>query len=828
MPRPTPAPDGDDGGANMSVDEFHALYMRTRLMMAREFESFGLGRGAAADVAHDILTKLAIVFFAQNLSLDAGREPFAGGIARALDGRIGGRSTRVWEYIAGELLPGFGRGDLARASSGPGGGVFGEPLPPCARFLDIRPAGFFGDPGAGGGGYRRKQGGAAGALAARHAGLSPLIENLLAMSSHRLGGRDCAAAIGRMFEGHAAGHASGRGRGRPGRKREGAFYTPAYVARQLCRDSIIPWLSRSGAAADQASLVSEYAGNEGELGERLRRIRVLDPACGPGVFLVEAACTLLDVRAEIQRSGGGRAGRGPRASWDVARGLHGMDADPRAAEAARLSLLLLLADGRDARAPPPPDMSRNIVARDSVANLERGWNAEFPEVFRGGGFDVIVGNPPYVRQEDLRDKGSMALPRGSGLELPHDFVIPRKSDLASYFHYHSLSGLAPGGRLAFITSNGWLSHDYGLPLQRTLLDNCRLDALLLPSFNVFGDADVRIAVLLLTRGPAGHGHRISVAEVDGPWGLAEWRGGVAARPPQGGVEPGNWIAQFLGAAPAPRVPMAEARSAGLVRAGVKTGCDGFFVLSREAARRRGIDGRFLRPVLSARSEDGCLEGRGADEHVLAVDAPRAELAGGVLRYIEWAESARVEPRRGAAGAARRIPDIPSLRGRSPWYSLGLRGGPPPVLLSIFTHRRIKVYRNDGRFFARNNFAGFAPLDEGHADAYSAHFASSWFGLHMELHGHVAGGGALQFLVSDFARSPVPDLGRMGRGDAGRLGDAWRAYCGDRDRGRLDDAVLRVLGLGAAERSEVARRLEALVARRVGGGGSGGAAAACAG
>ena len=843
MARPTPDPDdGGSGNGGAAAEEFYGLYGRTRLMLAREFESFGMGPGAAADYSHDVLTRLAIVFFARGSGLAEDAEPFEDGIARALGGRPAAGSARAWAYITGELLPRFGRGPLARAAWGPGAASFGAPPPPGARMLDARPVEFFDGVLAGGGrawrqGRRPRRGlrgpaAGIGPPAARHAGLSPAIENLLAMSSHALDDRARAILLGRMFEGPApgAGGAAG-GRRRPGRKLDGAFYTPAHVARRMCRDAIIPWLSASGGAADPCSLVSEYAGNAGELEARLGRIRILDPACGPGAFLIEAACTLLDVHAEIAARagrrappGGGAPGRASRRAphAGVAARLYGMDKNPLAAAMARLALLLLTAGQAPGR--PLPDLARNIVARDSVANLDDGWSAEFPAVFRRGGFDVIVGNPPYVRHEELRDKASMELPRGSGLALPPGFGIPRKSDLASYFHYHSVAGLAPGGRLAFIASDGWLSHAYGLPLQRVLLDNCRIDALLRPDYNVFGGAAIKTAVLHLTRAPAGRGHRIDVAAIGGPGGLAGWRGGIAARPLQAEAEPGNWLAQLFGAAPAPapRAPMTTAAAAGRVESCIKTGRDGFFVLTPEAAREHGIGDAFRRPVLSARADDGCLEGREAREHLLSVDLPRGRLAGTaagrrVLRYVEAAESAPVSPRRGASGGARRIQDLSSLRGRTPWYSLGLPRDPPPVYLSIFTNRRIKVYRNDGRFLARNNFAAFTPRNGAHADALSAHFASSWFGLYMEAHGHVAGGGALQFLISDFRRSPVPDLERMGREAAGSLGSAWRSYCADRDRARLDDSVLAVLGFTEAERSEVAGRLREAVSRRTGGG-----------
>ena len=822
-PSPTlaePCSDGNDRGD--AVEEFHSLCMRTRLILAREFESFGMNMDDAVAYAQDFVIRLAAVFLASGPGSCVDVNAFAEGVTRALNRRLGGRSACVWEYIANEMLPIFGRGSLAQAASGPAGGMFGEPLSSFTRFLDLRPIWFFGDIGVGKG-RLCEPGRDAVYQEGRHRGLSPVIDSLLGMSSHRLVGRARAAVLSRVFEGSALGSATGSDSGRLGRKRVGAFYTPAYMARQLCRDAIIPWLSKSGTAADPLSLVSEYAGDMDSLETRLRRIQVLDPACGPGVFLVEAACTLLDIRGEIGRYRGERAGQEESEPWSVVHSLYGMDVDPRATEIARLALLLLV-DGQENFGETLPDLTRNIVARDSVANLGGGWSAEFPGVFRRGGFDVIVGNPPYVRHEELRDKASMELPRGSGLSLPPGFGIPRKSDLASYFHYHSVAGLAPGGRLAFIASDGWLGHAYGLPLQRVLLDNCRIDALLRPDYNVFGGAAIKTAVLHLTRAPAGRGHRIDVAAIGGPEGLADWRGGIAARPLQAEAEPGNWLAQLFGAAPAPapRAPMTTAGAAGRVESCVKTGRDGFFVLTPEAAREHGIGDAFRRPVLSARADDGCLEGREARDHLLSADLPRGRLAGTaagrrVLRYIEAAELAPVSPRRGASGGARRIQDLSSLRGRTPWYSLGLPRDPPPVYLSIFTNKRIKVYRNDGRFLARNNFAAFTPRNGAHADALSAHFASSWFGLHMEAHGHVAGGGALQFLISDFRRSPVPDLERMGREDAGALGSAWRSYCADRDRARLDDSVLAVLGFTEAERSEVAGRLREAVSRRTGAG-----------
>lgn len=838
---PPRAPCEDEAHAG----EFCGLHARTRLMLAREFESFGAGRAEAAASAQDLLDRLVAAFFAQGSGIAADRGAFEDGALGALGGRLGGGSERVWSYIAGDFLPGIGRAFSRRRICSPGGRPLDAPFRPHVRFWDVRSAGFFGrveatgrrgSPWPGAAEAEAAAAEAAGGAPARRSrgGISPVVLNLLAMSTYRPSGRARAALLGRIFERSMSGLEGAPGMRHSRRKREGVFYTPRYVARRLCLDTIVPWLSASGDARDPPSLAAEHAGDLAGLEARLRRIRVLDPACGSGAFLIEAAGVLLEVRAEIRALRGGpparrAAARGaPDASdleavWGC---LYGMDKSPRSVETARLALLLLASAPGDGQRPPRqrqprlPDLSRSIVVRDSVANLEAGWDAEFPDVLRGGGFDVIVGNPPYVRHEELRDKAALALPDPAAIGLPRGFRIPGKSDLGIYFHYHSLCSLAEGGRLGFIASDGWLSHGYGLSLQRALLAGCRIDAIVRPTFNVFGDADVKTAVLLLARLPARRGHRMRFASIGRPGDLDSWRSRIVASVPQECARPGNWLAQFAGTAPPPGIPMAAAASAGRVESCVKTGRNGFFVITPGEARRRGIAGRFLRPVLSGGIPDGCLAGRDARECLLSVDLTREQLSeagdgGGALRYIEEAESTHVAPRKGSHRAERRMQDLASVGGRSPWYSLGLGRDPPPIFLSIFMNRRNRVYRNDGRFFARNNFAAFVPADPAHADALCAYFASSWFALHMEKNGHVAGGGALQFLIGDFRRSPVPDLGRMDPRDVERLGSAWRDYCAEADRERLDDAVLKVMGFGASERAGLARQLRLLASSRTG-------------
>ena len=813
------------------TDEFYDLYGRTRLMLIREFEAFGVERGAAVAAAQTLLNRLVFIFFAQDSGLVKDPDIFADGVIDVVKGRLGARSKRVWTYLVDELFPGFDEGSESPRIFGFNGGLFDAPLPPNARIMDLRPAGFFGDLEAKGRRrsweFKEKIWAAVGL----HDKLSPIVKNLLAMSSYDFKSQIRVTILGHIFEKSISEIEDLLGTRPSRRKREGVFYTPEYVTRHVCRNTIIPWLSRSGGAADAASLVAEYHDDIGRLEAKLRGISILDPACGSGAFLLEAANTLLDVYREIRAHKGANGGLASGTlEPDVAdaspleivrNNLYGIDINPQSVEIARLSMCLMTASLFE----PLPDLSQNIVVRDSVKNAAGGgWEAAFPRVLGGGGggFDVIVGNPPYVRQEDLRDKDSMAPPRGPGLALAPDFVIPRKSDLSSYFYYHSIARLAEGGRLGFIASDGWLNHEYGLGLQRAMLDNCRIDALLRPTFNVFDDADIKTVVSFLTRARPGRDHRIVFAAVKSTRALDDWQGHVAAKRLQRTSRPGNWFSHFAGSSPRPPFPTVPMGRAVRLESGVKTGRNKFFVLTREAIKEYSIRARFRRPVLSDGVADGCLGDRRAEEHLLSVDLPKGRLVGAdggpdVLRYIEDAESAPVAPKKGSSRAERRISDLASLKGRDPWYSLGLQDPPPAAYVGRFIDSRLRVYRNDGRFYARDNFAGFTPNRPDHADALLACIASSWFALHLEKSGHVAGGGALQVLIADLAAAPVPDLEKMDHRDVQGLGRAWGAYCESLDRPALDDAVLDILGFTGPQRSRIAAQLATLASYRTGGG-----------
>lgn len=121
------------------------------------------------------------------------------------------------------------------------------------------------------------------------------------------------------------------------------------------------------------------------------------------------------------------------------------------------------------------------------------WSIEFADVFgEKGGFDIVIGNPPYVRQEDIADplgkikdkkvyKGY--LQDMVKMDFPDYFVGPKtkinaQSDLYTYFYIRALRLLNPKGVHTFICSNSWLDVGYGVWLQEFILDKCPIELII--------------------------------------------------------------------------------------------------------------------------------------------------------------------------------------------------------------------------------------------------------------------------------------------------------------------------------------------------------------
>jgi hypothetical protein len=168
--------------------------------------------------------------------------------------------------------------------------------------------------------------------------------------------------------------------------------------------------------------------------------------------------------------------------------IYGVDIDRQAVEVTKLSLLLKVLEGENEETISKqltlfqeralPDLSRNIKCGNSLIGwdilednpamgqeeIERinpfDWETEFPEIMRDGGFHVVIGNPPYVRQEIL---GKLKSYFQSNYQVYHGIA-----DLYVYFIERGMSLLKDDGIFSYIVANKWMGSNYGKPLRRWL------------------------------------------------------------------------------------------------------------------------------------------------------------------------------------------------------------------------------------------------------------------------------------------------------------------------------------------------------------------------
>jgi SAM-dependent methyltransferase len=309
------------------------------------------------------------------------------------------------------------------------------------------------------------------------------------------------------------------------RRREGAFYTPRMITRFMVGRALRPVLAdrfedlrrRQQERAEKNAIkalddprvydLESLKKPQREalklfwdawLGE-LEQVRVLDPACGSGAFLIEAFDQL---HATYQEASDRLYElRGFRTLFDpdqtiLEKNLYGVDLNEEAIQICRLSIWIKTAQ----RGKKLTDLDHTIRAGNSLVDDPEidprsafDWRAAFPEAFADGGFDVVVGNPPYVRQERL---GALKPYLEGRFQSYHGLA-----DLYVYFFERGLGLLRPGGRLSFVVTNKWLRAGYSEPLRRLLSAEAWLETLvdLGHAKKIFEDADVFPSIVVLAK-----------------------------------------------------------------------------------------------------------------------------------------------------------------------------------------------------------------------------------------------------------------------------------------------------------------------------------------
>lgn len=302
------------------------------------------------------------------------------------------------------------------------------------------------------------------------------------------------------------------------RKRDGVYYTPEWVVNYLVDETMEPWFAvaraKCNVVADtpNAQQLNDYLAT-------LRAVKIVDPACGSGAFLISAFRKLLDERMMLAKQMQAQAvkdasGVGYDESVLVAdilkHNIYGVDINPSSVEIAKLALWL-----HSARAKSPLSTlddnircGNSLVAHDCWAMIAKTPDAEarinpfdWDEAFQFK-FDIVLGNPPYVKLQNLMkvDPDVVAYLRKKREVGTYESAQTGNFDLYLPFIEKGLRLLAEGGRMAYIAPSLWTVNDYGQGLRGLIHRTKQLERWLdFKSFQVFDEAITYTALQFFTR-----------------------------------------------------------------------------------------------------------------------------------------------------------------------------------------------------------------------------------------------------------------------------------------------------------------------------------------
>jgi hypothetical protein len=596
------------------------------------------------------------------------------------------------------------------------------------------------------------------------------------------------------------------------RKREGVVYTPDIVTRFLVGRTIGATLSERFAAllakhGKEAPANGDPIFAEGEKAvERafwrdymgaLRALCIVDPACGSGAFLVAAFDALA---AEYRRVIEHLNVLGDEVEFDpfdeiVTKNLYGVDLNAESVEITRLALWLKTARSqhRLQNLEKTIKVGNSLIGDKESTDHPFDWRAAFPDVFAGGGFDIVIGNPPYVRMELIK-------PVKPYLEK-HYVVAADRADLYAYFFECGVSVLKEGGRLGYISSSTFFRTGSGENLRKFLGDHVAVETVIdFGDLQIFEGVTTYPAIVTLQKGAAREG-TLSFLKVDAvPNDLEAEFAAKARTMPRARLGAGSWqmeddaLARLREKIVKGRKTLGEVYGAPLY--GIKTGFNDAFIIDT-ATRDRLVaqdpkSAELLVPFLRG---ENVKRWRVEPEGLFLINTPKGKVDIDAYPAIrDWLLPFKA--------------DLEKRATKQEWFELQqaqLAYQPSfsteKIIYGHFAQERIFAFDREGYF--SNDKSYFIP--NATIDLLSLLNANvSWFvitGLSPAVRG-----GFYEMRVQYIKQMPIPDMSQAVRADLLRLGE----ICTKASVHSFDvQSTLRhrILDLAPPERAKLSRKLE---------------------
>ncbi len=312
------------------------------------------------------------------------------------------------------------------------------------------------------------------------------------------------------------------------RKKDGVFYTPEYITKYIVENTIGKLCDAKKDELkindDEFALEShaEISGRHAELDsasakkipkrvrddkiteldkrletyrEYLLSLKILDPACGSGAFLNAALRYLRKEHTLIDyfwsKIHEGELNFTAIDNTILENNLYGVDINEDSIEITKLSLWLHTAS-KNRKLTTLNDKIKcgnSLVDDPNIAGEKAfDWQKEFPEVFEKGGFDVVIGNPPYVNMKRINNANIRKFYQSNYK------TAKNMCDLYSIFTEKAHSLLKENGKFGFIFSNSWLGLQAFLPFREFLLKDVEVTELVELPEKVFADATVKTCI----------------------------------------------------------------------------------------------------------------------------------------------------------------------------------------------------------------------------------------------------------------------------------------------------------------------------------------------